>query len=426
MRRVPLVVALVLAALALPGTAIAANPPPTAASTTGKCGVGAMSPSCYFWQGKVTFIGDGDTMSVDLSGDRTKKPVRIRVTGIQAMEEYVHTNKPKDRRGECHANEATARLEHLVKAGKKRVRLSAQNPASTSRGRYRRAVAVKVNGKWRDVGRIMLNEGHAIWLPSGVEWAWNASYSIVAERAAARFVRVWNPEYCGPGPFANVRMWVQSQYQEFVRIKNRDPVNALPIGGWWVRDSDLRRYTFPPGESIPPNSTVTLYVSDGYDVPPAELYWNLRRPVFDNASTSSGSGDGAYLFDPEGDMRAHMQYPCRLNCSDPLKDAVKITSAYKQQDEYVSLRNVSGAPVDLEGYRLWTPGYSYAFEPPSVIQPGEEMRVYTQGVPDEDGPLVKYMGEDGPILGNQGDKVKLQTFTLIDLACDSWGRASCS
>jgi hypothetical protein len=121
-----------------------------------------------------------------------------------------------------------------------------------------------------------------------------------------------------------------------------------------------------------------------------------------------------------------MQYPCRFACSDPLKDAVKITSAYRRHDEYVTLKNVSPAPVDLEGYRLWSPGYTYAFEAPSVIQPGESMRVYTQGTPDEDQPLVKHWGMDAPFLGNSGDKVKLSTFTYIDVACDSWGRASCS
>jgi endonuclease YncB( thermonuclease family) len=434
MRRALFAFFLLLAAF--PSAALAANPPPSAASRIAKCGVGARSPSCYFWDGKVTFIGDGDTMSVDIAGDGSKRALRVRITGIQAMEEYVHTSTPKDRKGECHANEATARLEHLVKASRKRVRLSAQDPASTSRGRYRRAVAVKINHRWRDVGRIMLNEGNAIWLPSGAEWAWNASYSVVAERAASRFVGIWNPEYCQPGPFANVKMWVQSDADgadgdnvngEFVRIKNLDPVNALPLGGWWLRDSDLRRYTFAPDEAVPPNSTVTVYVGDGYDAPPGELYWNLTRPVFDNASsTGKGGGDGAYLFDADGDLRAHMQYPCRLNCSDPLKGAVKITSAYKRHNEYVTLRNVSSAPVDLEGYRLWSPGYTYAFQPPSVIQPGEEMRVYTQGVPDEDQPLVKYWGNDGPMLNNRGDKVKLSTFDYIDVGCDSWGSASCS
>lgn len=421
--------ALLLLVLALPAF------PAAASAASGPCGVGAMSPDCQFWTGRVTFIGDGDTMSVDLDGDKSRRAVRIRITGINATEEYVHTSAADDRVGECHAGEATARLEQLVRAARGRVRLSAQNAASESRGRYRRAVAVKLHGRWRDVGRLLLNEGHAIWLGNGAEWAWNTSYSIIAQRAAAHHVGIWDPEACAPGPPADVRLWVNADADgsddanvngEFIRIKNLDPVNPLPIGGWWVRDSDLRRYVFPVGESIPPSSTITVYVGRGTDAPPGDLFWNLRAPAFDNASsTGEGAGDGAYLFDPDGDLRAHMQYPCRVSCSDPLKGAVKITSAYRRSDEYVTLENVSGRTVDLEGYRLWTPGYTYAFQPPSVLRPGESMRVYTQGAEDADTPLEKHWGKQGPILGNAGDKVKLSTFDYIDVACDAWGHASC-
>src|SRR4051812_22818532 len=166
---------------AAPG--VLALPASAAATTRGPCGVGAMSPTCYFWTGKVTFVGDGDTLSVKL--DNSKSVVRVRITGLNATEEYVHTSEADDRVGECHANEATTRLEQLLASGRGRVRLSAQDPASESRGRFRRAVAVKRFGKWRDVGRTLLSEGHAIWLGNGSEWAWNTSYSILSQRAAA-------------------------------------------------------------------------------------------------------------------------------------------------------------------------------------------------------------------------------------------------
>ena len=34
-------------------------------------------------------------------------------------------------------------------------------------------------------------------------------------------------------------------------------------------------------------------------------------------------GDGAYLFDPQGDLRASMTYPCRIACTDPYQGAVE-------------------------------------------------------------------------------------------------------
>ena len=40
--------------------------------------------------GKVTFIADGDTINVDIDGDGTHTPKRIRITGIQAMEQTTY------------------------------------------------------------------------------------------------------------------------------------------------------------------------------------------------------------------------------------------------------------------------------------------------------------------------------------------------
>src|SRR3954451_15587899 len=159
---------------------------------TGRCPQGDSDARCTLWTGKVTFIGDGDTLSVDLAGDHTKKSVRVRVTGIQAMEESYYTNVPEDRVGECHANEATARLEALVKAGEGRVRLAAQDPASHSGSRLRRAVSVELRDTWRDVGRILVKEGHALWLANGSEWAWNRVYAKIAQQAATRRKNLWD------------------------------------------------------------------------------------------------------------------------------------------------------------------------------------------------------------------------------------------
>src|SRR5687767_13028394 len=110
----------------LPATAAAQTSSPP--GELGRCPQGDPSVQCHLWTGNVTFIGDGDTVSVDLDGDDTKQPVRVRMTGINAPEQTVHTNVPEDRVGECHANEATARLEELVARGGGRVKLAAINP----------------------------------------------------------------------------------------------------------------------------------------------------------------------------------------------------------------------------------------------------------------------------------------------------------
>src|SRR4051795_11812464 len=187
---------------------------PAASAATGPCDLSdPQSPACTLVNGKVTFIGDGDTVSVKLDSQKPKDaPVRVRITGIQAMEEHVYTSDPAARVGECHANEATARLEYLVAKSHGRVQLAAQAEASHSHSRLRRQVRVLINGSWRDVGRIMLGEGQA--LPESIrdEWALNASYSALAQKAAEQRVGVFNSYYCGPGPeeFAYLRTWVNS------------------------------------------------------------------------------------------------------------------------------------------------------------------------------------------------------------------------
>ena len=272
----------------------------TAGQRVGSCDVGDGSETCDLWYGKVTFVGDGDTLSVDLAGDDTKKPVRVRITGIDAMEQWYYTNNPNERTGECHANEATERLEYLVRRAKGRVRLAAQDPESTSRGRWKRAVAVKINGTYRDVGRTMLNEGHAVWVAGTYEWAWNYSYSALAQRAALAHAGIWNPDYCsaGPGDSSKIKVWVnhnpeqsgrEEAEHEWIRVKNLDPVNFLPVGGWWVRDSGYRRFVFPPWTLIAPGATLTVHTGRGSNTAD-DLYWGLTRPPFDNVSRAAGQG----------------------------------------------------------------------------------------------------------------------------------------
>src|SRR3954471_21043584 len=119
----------------------------------------AGSPRGAPWTGRVVFVDDGDTIDVDLAGDRTTRPVRVRLVGIQAMEQTVYSSVASRRRGQCHAVEATARLSALIRAGRNRVRLTAQDIASQSRGRPERSVAVKIGGRWRDTGSILVREG---------------------------------------------------------------------------------------------------------------------------------------------------------------------------------------------------------------------------------------------------------------------------
>jgi endonuclease YncB( thermonuclease family) len=408
----------------------------SASAASGPCNLGGGGPKCRLWYGTVTFIGDGDTVSVRLDGHKKDPPVRVRVTGIQAMEEHVYTTDAAQRRGECQANEATARLEYLVRQSKGRVQLAAQDPASHSGHRPRRQVRARIHGRWTDVSRILLKEGLALPLANSSEWALNAYYSAIGQRAAAQQVGIWNSYYCGPGPedLAYLRLWVNSNPPgdedknpngEWVKVKNRDPSRPVAIGGWWLRDSALRRYTFPAGASVPAGGSVTMFVGRG-TATSTDFFWGQRNGVFDNVRTDGhGGGDGAYLFDTEGDLRAWMVYPCRYKCGDPLKGALRV-AAHPKGSEYVQVTNTSGSPLDLESYQLVVGQFNYPFPAGTIVQPGETLRVDVRGDPAGDQALHKFWGLDHALLYDAGGAVRVSTFDFIVLACDAWGTGSCS
>src|SRR5215210_76650 len=148
MRR-PLVIALFAAVIGMLLPAAAAH------AKRGACVVGVPGPGCQVWSGTVRSVNDGDTMDVDVDGDGTARTRRIRFAGVQAMEQTAYA--AHKRQGDCHAVEATERLEWLVRRSHWRVRLSAEDPETMSRGRFVRSVAVRPGkrGHWRDVGTIL-------------------------------------------------------------------------------------------------------------------------------------------------------------------------------------------------------------------------------------------------------------------------------
>ena len=303
---------------------LAVGPAAPATAATARCLPTGSSPVCLLWTGKVVSVNDGDTLSVDLAGDGTSTPRSIRLINVQAMEQTVYSTVPQRRKGECHSLAATARLEQLIKAGGGVVRLTAQLASSNSKNRPLRSVAVKINGVWRDVGLDLMRRGLTLWQPFGGEWAWNSQYRTAQAQAARDGLNLFDTDTCGTGPAQRTPVSVVVNYDapgadeqnlngEWVRVEN--PSNTvLPLAGWWVRDSALRRYTFRVGTVVPARGAIYVHVGSGTSTA-TDKFWGQPAPVFDNpTSDERAHGDGAYLFDPQGDLRAWMQYPCALSC----------------------------------------------------------------------------------------------------------------
>ena len=458
-----------LAALAVLGSAFALAPAAmpvsaTASATatttalleplTGPCVAGdSTSPTCNFEYGTVEFVADGDTLDVKVDKSAATAPgtiERVRMIGINAMEQYTYSSYVERRSGECHSLAATAALESMAPIGS-RVRLAAQDLSGRSGDRYRRSVAYSSNGAWADAGSSMVKLGNVLWLPNSVEYAWNRSYNQWAQEVAKTGVRLWDNDSCGYGPNQGSNLQVYAQWDadgtdgvdlngEYVRIRNRNYSTAVDLSGWWVRDSFNRGtskhagYVIPQGTVLPAGQTLTVYAGSGTDTA-TSLFWKQTAPVFENVTASpTYMGDGAYLFDPQGDLRGSSTYPCATTalCADPLDGKVAITAvqydapgddAVNPNGEYVRIKSLATAPIDLEGYQVVNFPYVYDIYKNSVLQPGETMTLFVgSGTSSR---LTRYWGKPAGIFNNAGETVSLTNFRNHTLSCRAWGTGRC-
>jgi hypothetical protein len=104
-------------------------------------------------------VADGDTFNAKIrEGGRWSTRKDIRLLGVQAME-LTDYSRAHGRKGECHAVEATERLEYLLQGPKVKrriVRIASFRKSSKTagaRGRLRRGVAYKSGVRWHDSTR---------------------------------------------------------------------------------------------------------------------------------------------------------------------------------------------------------------------------------------------------------------------------------
>jgi hypothetical protein len=175
---------------------------------------------------------------------------------------------------------------------------------------------------------------------------------------------------------------------------------------------------------------VTVRIGSGADSASVK-YLGLRAPLLDNVHAASGTGDGVYLFDPQGDIRRSFTWPCRVACAEPLSGAIQIASVVYDPPgvdtaaaETVTLRNVASSRVSLETYQLRTWPYAHAFLPGTYLDPGEQLVVSMgRGTSSR---LQQYLGRGAPVLDNPGDHVELRAFDERPAAaCVAWGTGRC-
>jgi endonuclease YncB( thermonuclease family) len=440
---------LLVVVLALTGLAIL--PAAAGAASRGPCVPGTPGPTCEFWTARTTFVADGDTIRVRIDGDRSRRVQTIRFTGINAMELHRYSSDPRKRRGECHGVEATNIVDRMIARSHGRVRLAAQSSASTTGGRLRRSVFVRSGGRWVDLGRVLMERGLALWLPNPVEYAHNLEYRTLAQQAARAHRGLYDPAACGAGPDQDLPIellvkWdadgndTQNVNGEWVDIRN-DGTRDLPIAGWWFRDSWLEYnrnhipgFEFPAYARVPAGGSIRLHMGCGPNsaATPNVFYWCRPRPVFENAGDQRTQiGDGGYLFDRQGDLRASMIYPCAVACTDALAGRLQLV-AHATMPESIDITNVSGAPADLDRHVLVLHMRSraasiltYPFLGPTVLLPGQTLQLLTAGAPADDQPLVRHIPGNGALLADTGNAVSLETYDDALGTCAAWGIGRC-
>ena len=447
---------------------------PAADAARVPCVVGTKGPKCTAWTAKGTDAADGDTFrpKVKQSNGWSDK-VTVRMIGIQAPELSSYS-RAHGRKGNCMGVEAAEELDKLLKGEYRLVAMKAGSTTQGKRVRLRRTVQVKRGGRWVDPAMVLLQKGLALWFPNGSdEWPWNGAYARIAEQAAAKGVGLWDPNACGkPGPSESSPLSMKVKWDaegtdgsrtnngEWVRIKNLDPVNPVPLAGWTLRDSDLRGqkmqsgYRFPSNAVVPAGGSITVKVGRG-NGDSNTFFWGLDKVIFDNASADKKQmGDGAYLFDPHSEMRAHVQYPCRTTCGDPLDGKLTVTARYMGiEHEWITVLNHSAEWISLNEYEVENVPWFYEFGPRDILAPGTAVTLWVRSPHDvpadvsgrklfvtpEPGLSIPGLRDfessstflswnyDKGMLADDGDVVVVRNpqGAPVGGACHKWGRFSC-
>ena len=391
-------------------------------------------------RGYAAMVVDGDTIRFSQSSDRlTHNYDVVRLLGVQAPEKYPGASG-------CEGPSAHEYLRNAVE-GRQVVLASASDSRSSIRNRRLRTVYVKQeNGTWFDASAYMLSAGLGQWMPKKYEPVHNLQYRRLFDAARAGGQNMWNPAFCGQGPEANLRLVVQPDPMgddaqhlngEYVAIVN-DGATRVDLSGWVMRDGSLDWLRLPNGTAVDPAGVIFVRSGSGTDTS-TSVHWGRRAPVWANFTTARGTrtkfgfiGDGAYLLDPRGNVRASKVYPCIDGCADPARGYLQIARVKydpegderrRPNSETITIANRGPSTLPLFGYELRANDFGYEFGPTETLAPGARMTFRLgEGRSTAD---VRHLGLLHAALDNGGDRVLLRSFDGVGLDCHSWGRSRC-
>ena len=329
---------------------------------------------------------DGDTTHVKTT---TNKLVEVRNIGLQTPE--MAKAKPGGGHwpAQCGAQQAYENFMGLMPEEITIVQLrSITNGANGWGGGSRPTRSVyKLNnatGQFDiDVQAEQIKAGWSMWWPTAAEWAHNKEYLDLMNDAKARGVGLWNPNLCGTATGGVPSMWfnqnapaidgdAEPAFGEYVILKNETNA-AMDLTGWSLRDNSLNFFwdavngTWMQGLNkfgsmiLQPGEHRIIYLDNpaGYPLSPSEyeyFNWSRNAPGAQLTNGSIGAafsanyinGDGVYLQDANGNMRASMTNPCTSSamCATPAWVTEIMTRAGQIIPMPVALNKVANATRD--------------------------------------------------------------------------------
>jgi endonuclease YncB( thermonuclease family) len=296
---------------------------------------------------------DGDTTHVKTT---TNQLVEVRNIGLQTPERAKRNTKSNVLLpAQCGAEDAYQHFMGLMPEEITIVQLrSIANGANGWGGGSRPTRSVyKLNNATGafdiDVQAEQIRSGWSLWWPTAAEWANNKAYLDLMNDAKARGVGIWNPNLCGPAAGNVPLMWfnqnaptigtnTEPAFGEYVILYNNTQAD-MDLTNWSLRDNslnffwsdsnswmqDLNKFgpmILKPGEHriVYLDNPPTEGYPNGYPLSATEYrYFNWGHspgPQLTNGSVSASfspnyaNGDGVYLQDPLGNIRASMTNPC--------------------------------------------------------------------------------------------------------------------
>lgn len=380
------------------------------------------------WYATVDRVNDGDTFEVLWNrGDAQPAGLtnRIRLIGVDTNE--TTTNQ-------CFAAAAAAFVEARIPAGTV-VRLRARDSGSNASGRPLRHVFYGP-GFERNLSLELIEAGLGLAASYDDEPDYRSDYFEAVEGAVNAGAGMFGEGACGGSPSTWPQLDVHVNWDapgadnnnpngEYIQIENRGS-QSLVMNGWTFRSSARNSgntKSIPNGTTVPAGGRLKVHMGSGTNRA-GHTYIGESKGWFDNTA------DVLYLRDQHLNVRAFQIWPCTVTCgtSGTLKvEAVSFDAPgddnANPNGEWVRLRNIGPATIDLTDWKLQDNGTDYHFRSGLTIARGATVTVHVGKGSNSLSTL--YWGNNAGILANSGDALWVFNDRHVPIDCYAYGSAEC-